>query len=131
MHPVFQNEGERIPPLFYQTHFPLKPENCQNPHCSPLVPVTPHPLRNQIFQWTPIIKLKVTKFLVKPPQFKFLVNTDKNIFFFWIFLKMFQILAYFLCKIWTPTRKKGRGEVHYFRSIRNYLLDRLQMRRPQ
>ena len=46
--------------------------------------------KNQIFQWTPIIlnfscltpphNIKVTKFLLKSSQFKFLVMTRKNIF---------------------------------------------------
>ena len=53
-----------------------------------LVYVPPPPLKNQIFQWTPIIKLKVTKFLVTLSQFKFLFNTDKNIFLYNIFLSL-------------------------------------------
>ena len=67
------------------------------------------------FQWTPIIikffilnpshLLKVTKFLVRIPQFKFLVMTEKNFFCRWVF----QILVYFLCfyvKTGTPPEKK-------------------------
>ena len=109
------------PLFFYQTPFPLKSENCPTPtpcHHPILVRVSPPLLTNQIFQWTPIIKLKVTKFLVKLSQFKFLVNTDKNIFVFIFFHEIFQILVYFLCKNWTPSRRRGWGEVHYFRSTR-------------
>ena len=54
-----------------------------------------------------MIKLKLTKFLVKLSQFKFLVNTDKNIFIF--FHEIFQILVYFLCKNWTPVEGGGGG----------------------
>ena len=45
------------------------------------------PLKNQTFQWTPIRKLKLTKFLVKLSLFK-LVNTDKNIFVYKLFLSL-------------------------------------------
>ena len=44
-------------------------------------PIPHKPPKKQIFQWYPIIlELKVTKCLGKLSQFKFLVNTDKNIF---------------------------------------------------
>ena len=45
------------------------------------------PLKNHTFQWTPIRKLKLTKFLVKLSLFK-LVNTDKNIFVYKLFLSL-------------------------------------------
>ena len=85
MHPVFQNEGERIPPLFLPDS-PLKLENCPTtPHLPPLAHVPPHPLKKSDFSANPYHKLKVTKFLVKLSQFKLLVYTDKNIFVYKLF----------------------------------------------
>ena len=74
------------------------------------------PVKNQIFQWTLIIKLKVTKFSVKLSQFKFLVNTDKNIFIYKFFLSLnasdFGLI--FMQKL-DPQEKEGVGEVHYLK----------------
>ena len=56
----------------------------------PPFPPSLNPHKNRIFQWTPIMlkffilnlipSFKVTKFLIKISQFKFLVVTEKNIF---------------------------------------------------
>ena len=99
------------PLLFYQAPFPLKSENCPT-----LPPPTAHfyfvyplsPLKNQIFQWIPILKLKVTKFLVKLSQFKFLLNTDKNIFVYklFLFLNISDVSFFFMQKL-DPQQKEG------------------------
>ena len=112
-----------LPPLIW------KLSNTPPPHRPRLVRVPYLPLKNQIFQRTPIIKLKVTKFLVKLSQFKFLVNTDKNIFvykhfylynifvYFFVF-KYFRFQFIFYAKTGPPAERGGEGKVHYFRSIR-------------
>ena len=74
------------------------------------------PKNKQIFHWTPkTLKLKVTKFLVKLSQFKFLVNTDKNIFVYKLLLPLFisDFSLIFMKKL-HPSRK---GEAHYVRAI--------------
>ena len=116
MYPVFQNEEERTPSLFLPDPFTLKSENCpptpfhHHRHCPLLGRVLPSPLKNQIFQWTPIIKLKVTKSWVKFSQLKFLVKQIKIFLFINFFcLQIFQILVYFVSKDWTPSRKRGWG----------------------
>ena len=69
------------------------------------------------FSVNPIIKIKVTKFLVKLSQFKFLVNTDKNVFVYKFFssLNISDFSLFFMEKL-EPQQKER--EVHYFRSIR-------------
>ena len=74
---------------------------------------TPPP-KNRVFQWTLIIfkffiltpshLLKVTKFLVKISQFKFLLMTEKNIFVGKLFLSL-NISDFSLCKNCTSTEK--------------------------
>ena len=76
------------------------------------------PLKNQIFQWIPILKLKKTKFLVKLSQFKFLINTDKNIFVYKFFVWNISDFSLFFMQKLDPQQKEGVEEVHYFRSIR-------------
>ena len=81
--------------------------------------VKPSPPKNGIFQWAPIIfkclsltpshLLKVTKFLVRFSQFKFLVMTKKNIFVYKLFLYLnisdFSLL--FMWRMQTPRGKKS------------------------
>ena len=99
--------------FFYHTPSPLNVKTVQAPFyhhcCHPLLGcVPPSPLKNQIFQWTPILKLKVTKFLVKLSQLKFLVKQIKIFLFIKFFgLQIFQILVDFVCKDWSPSRKRG------------------------
>ena len=61
-----------------------------------------------------IIKLKVTKFLVKFSKFKFLVNTDKKIFLYQLFLSLnisnFSLV--FMQKL-DPQQKVGQGGGRY------------------
>ena len=101
---------------------PLKSANC------PILPPpfslrTPSSFKNQIFQWTPIIKLKVTKFLFKLSQFNILVNTDQNVFVYKLSLSLnisdFSLI--FMRKL--SSRKRG-----WYTMLRhwNYPLDRLQ-----
>ena len=71
--------------------------------------------KNQIFQWAPIIKLKVTKFLVKLSHFKFLFNTDKNIFVYKLFssLNILDFSLFFMQKL-DPQKKEGMGRGKLF-----------------
>ena len=61
--PCLPKMKEITPPLFLPDSFSLLPP------------------KNQIFRWTSIIKLKVTKFLIKLSQFKFLVKQIKTFLF--------------------------------------------------
>ena len=58
-----------------------------------------------------MIKLKVTKFLVKLCQFKFLVNIDKSIFIYKLFssLNISDFSLFFMQKL-EPQQKEGVGE---------------------
>ena len=126
--------SERKHPLFFnRPPSPLNLKTVQHP--PPPRPSTfssctlSPPKKIRFFQRTPIIKLKVTKFLVKLSQFKFLVNTDKNIFvykhfylynifvYFFVF-KYFRFQFIFYAKTGPPAERGGEGKVHYFRSIR-------------
>ena len=104
------------PPLFLEAT--LKSANCPIPPIFCFF-VKPSPPKNGIFQWAPIIfkclsltpshLLKVTKFLVRFSQFKFLVMTKKNIFVYKLFLYLnisdFSLL--FMWRMQTPKRKKA------------------------
>ena len=105
---------ERTPHLFLPG--PLPPLNLKTVQTPPplLVRVRPPPWKNKIFQWTPIIKLKVTKFLIKFSQFKFLVNTDKDIYKLFLSLYISDFNLFFMQKL-HPQQKEG---VHYVRSMR-------------
>ena len=76
-----------------------------------------------------ILKLKVTTFLVKLPQFKFLVNTDKNIFVYNFFfsLNISDFSFFFYAKI-APPAKRGRGTMLGALELPT---DRLQASSPQ
>ena len=106
-HPPSSNMTEREHPFFTRPPYPLILKNCP-------------PLLQKIrfFSEPPIIKLKLTKFLVKLSQFKFLVNTDKNIFVYKFFVWNISDFSLFFMQKLAPRRKRGWGEVHYFRSIR-------------
>ena len=69
----------------------------QSPPPTPLkvgFSVNPH---NFFSSATPSYLLKVTKFLVKVSQFKFLAMSERNIFVYKLFChEIFQILIYFL-----------------------------------
>ena len=57
-----------------------------------------------------IINLKLTKFLVKLSQFKFLVNTDKNIFAYKLFLSLnISDFSLFFGQKLDPEQKEGVG----------------------
>ena len=113
-------ERERLL-FFYQSPFPLKSENCTTPQtptqppCPPSLPnfslcTTSPPVKNQIFQWTLLIKLKVTKFIVKLSQFKCLVNSDKYIFVYNFFVfKCFRFCFNFYAKNGPPAERRGGG----------------------
>ena len=86
------NPRQKHHPLFFAKPL-LKSENCPSPLFRQSLTIYwffVNPPKNRIFQWTPIILklfilnpiylLKVTKFLVKISQFKFLVMIEKNIF---------------------------------------------------
>ena len=86
------NPRQKHHPLFFAKSL-LKSENCPSPLFRQSLTIYwffVNPPKNRIFQWTPIILklfilnpiylLKVTKFLVKISQFKFLVMIEKNIF---------------------------------------------------
>ena len=59
---------------------------------------------------SPHNKIKVTKFLVKLYQFKFLVNTDKNIFVYklFLFLNISDFSLFFMQKL-DPQQKERVG----------------------
>ena len=110
------------PPLFRQVLPPLKSANWPSPtprffrRFPPIYCffVNTPPPKNRVFQWTLIIfkffiltpshLLKVTKFLVKISQFKFLLMTEKNIFVGKLFLSL-NISDFSLCKNCTSTEK--------------------------
>ena len=107
--------GVSTPPQKHHLLFLTKPPlNLQTVHAAPLfrqpclyigfpppeksnVSVNP---QNIFFpSLTPSYLLKVTKFLVKIPNFEFLVMTEKSIFVSKLFCHLiFPILVYFLCK---------------------------------
>ena len=111
------------PPLFFSKP-PSNLQTAQAPIFRQFPPifcffVKPSPPKNGIFQWAPIIfkclsltpshLLKVTKFLVRFSQFKFLVMTKKNIFVYKLFLYLnisdFSLL--FMWRMQTPRGKKS------------------------
>ena len=109
MHRLPKWGRENTPSFFTRPPFPLILKTA---------PPFPFLKKNQIFQWTPIIKLKLTKFLVKLSQFKFLVNTDKSIFVYKSFVWNISDFSLFFMQKLDPQQKERLGEVHYFRSIR-------------
>ena len=111
------------PFFFYRTPFPLKSENCPTPpsSTSSLCTPSPPPLKKSDFSVNTYKKLKVTKFLVQLSQFRFLVNTDKNIFFYKLFLSLnisdFSLFIFY-AKTGSPAERGDGSEEYYFRSIR-------------
>ena len=93
--PMVWNRFTIVYIFLVKPHF--KSVNCSSPSFQEIPPIywflgTPHPshTKNRIFQWKRVILKfftlnptpKVTKFLVKTSQFKFLVMTERNIFVF-------------------------------------------------